>query len=139
MSDRHDRDNDWSDAWADRALESFAPTHQRLQLVAPEEQEWDASWLGQMVVCDIRRVMAAVLKVTSIKQYFIVNREWDGVTVQMLSRERWIRVVAQLRRAASATVVNRMMFGWLATMTVKAKRGDMEVILTTQCRLGCGC
>ena len=24
-------------------------------------------------------------------------------------------------------------------MTVKAKRGDKEALLTTQCRLGCGC
>ena len=139
MWDRHDRDNDWSDARADRALESFTPTYQRLQLVAPEERGWGVSWLGQLVVCDIRRVMAAALKVTSTKQYFTVNREWDDATVQMLSPERWIGRLAQLRTAALAIVVNKMLLGWLATMTVKAKRGNREAMLTTQCRLGCGC
>jgi hypothetical protein len=62
-------------------METFTPTQQRLQLVAPEEQGWGVSWLGQLVVCGIRRVMAAALKVTAIKQYFTVNREWDEVTV----------------------------------------------------------
>ena len=49
MWDRHDRGNDWSDAKADRAMETITPTHQRLQLVAPEEQGWGVSWLGQLV------------------------------------------------------------------------------------------
>ena len=69
----------------------------------------------------IRRIMAAALKVTSIKQYFTVNREWDYATVQMPSPERWVGRLAQLRTAASTTVVNKMLFGWLATMTMKAK------------------
>ena len=139
MWNRHDRGNDWSDSRADRALESFTPTHQRLQLVDPEEQGWGVSWLGQLVVCDIRRVMSAALKVTAIKRYFTVNREWDDATVQMLSPDRWVGRLAQMRAAASATVVNKMLFGWLATMTVKARRGDREALLTTQCRLGCAC
>ena len=107
--------------------------------MAPEEQGWGVSWLGQLVVCDIRRGMAAALKVTAIKQYFTLNREWDDATVQMLSPERWVGRLTQLRTAASATVISKMLFDWLATMTLKAKRGDREAMLTTQCRLGCGC
>ena len=120
-------------------METFPPTHKRLQLIAPEEQGWGVSWLGQLVVCDIRKVMAAALKATAIKLYFTVNREWDDTTVQMLSPERWVGRLTQLRTTASATVINKMLFGWLATMTVKTKRGDREAVLTTQCRLGCGC
>ena len=83
--------------------------------------------------------MAAALKVTAIKQYFTVNREWDDTTVQMLSPERWVGRLTQLRTAASATVINKMLFGWLATMSAKAKQGGREVMLTTQRRFGCGC
>ena len=34
-------------------------------------------------------------------------------------------------------MVNKMLFGWLASMTVRARRGDKEALLTSQCRLGC--
>ena len=112
MWSRHDRVNGWSDSRADRALETFTP---------------------------IRRVMSAALKVVAIKRYFTVNRECDDATVQMLSPERWAGRLVPMRAAASATVVNTMLFGWLATMTVRARRGVREALLTTQCRLGCPC
>jgi hypothetical protein len=83
--------------------------------------------------------MAAALKATAIKLYFTVNREWDDTTVQMLSPERWAGRLTQLPTSASATVTNKMLFGWLTSITVKAKRVDKEAMLRTQGRLGCRC
>ena len=34
--------------------------------------------------------------------------------------------------------MNKMLFGWLASMSVMARRGNKEALLTRQCRLGCG-
>ena len=74
MWDRHDRGNDMSDSQADRAMETFKPSDRRLQLVAPEEQGWGITWLGQTVVCDVRRIMMAALKVSHLRQHLIGNR-----------------------------------------------------------------
>ena len=137
MWDRHDRGNDMSDSQADRAMETFKPSDRRLQLVAPEEQGWGITWLGQMVVCDVRRIMMAALKVSHLRQHLIKNRTWDPATVELVSAERWVGRMSQVRDQAAATLVNKMLFGWLASMSVMARRGSKEALLTRQCRLGC--
>ena len=45
--------------------------------------------------------------------------------------------MSQVRGQAAATLVNKMPFGWLASMSVMARRGNKEALLTRQCRLGC--
>ena len=89
MWDRRDRGNDMSDAHADMAMETLKPTDKRLHLLAPEEQGWGITWLGQTVVCDGRRIMMAVLKVSHLRQHLLKNRTWVPATVELLSAERW--------------------------------------------------
>ena len=45
--------------------------------------------------------------------------------------------MSQVRDQAAATLVNKMLFGWLTSMSVMARRGNKEALLTRQCRLGC--
>ena len=139
MWDRHDGGNDMSDSHADRAMETFKPTHKRLYLVAPEGQGWGITWLRQTVVCDVRRIMMAALKVSHLRQHLLQNRTWDPATVELVSSERWVGRMSQVRDQTAATLVNKMMFGWLASMLVMARRGNKEALHTTcrQCRLGC--
>ena len=136
--DRHDRGNDMPDSQADRAMGTFKPSDRRLQLVAPEGQGWGTTWLGQTVVCGVRRIMVAALKVTHLRQHPLRNRTWDPATVELVSAERWVGRMSQVRDQAAATLVGKVLFGWLASMSVVARRGNKEALLTRQCRLGCG-
>ena len=79
----------------------------------------------------------AALKVTHLKQHLLRNRIWDPATVKLVSAERWVGRMSQVRDHAAATLVNKMLFGWMASMTVLAQRGNKEALLTRQCRLGC--
>ena len=107
MWDRHDRGNDMSDSQADSAMETFKPTDRRLQRVAPEEQGWGITcmitWLRQTVVCDVRRIMMAALKVSHPRQHLLKNRTWDPATVKPVSAERWVGRMSQVRDQAAAT------------------------------------
>ena len=50
---------------------------------------------------------------------------------------RWAGRLKSISQAVVATLVNKMLFGWMATQMVLAKRGELEVGQTTKCRLGC--
>ena len=49
----------------------------------------------------------------------------------------WAGRLKSVSQAAAATLVNKMRFGWMATQTVLAKRGELEAGHSTKCRLGC--
>ena len=40
-------------------------------------------------------------------------------------------------QTAVATLVDKMLFGWVATQTILTKRGELEAGHSTKCRLGC--
>ena len=78
----------------------------------------------------------AALKASHSRQHLLRNRTWNPATVELVSGERWVGRVAQVRDHATATMVNKMLFGWLASMAVRPGRGDKEVLFTRQCRRG---
>ena len=45
--------------------------------------------------------------------------------------------MSQVRDHVAATLVDKVLFGWVASMAVVARRGNKEALLTRQCRLGC--
>ena len=55
----------------------------------------------------------------------------------LVSAGHWVGRMPQVRDQAATTLVNKILFGWLASMSVMAKRGNKEALLTRQCRLGC--
>ena len=137
MWTRHDTGNNWSDLLADEAQATFTPGRQRLQLVSGQHCGWGVKWGGELVVAHVRETVLGALKAHKLRAHLLKNREWDAAVVAQVSDMRWAGRLKSISQTAAATLVNKMLFGWMATQTVLAKRGELEAGHSTKCRLGC--
>ena len=92
---------------------------------------------GELVVAHVRETLLGALKAHKLRAHLLRNRGWDEVVVARVSDMRWAGRLKSVSQTAAVTLVNKMLFGWMATQTVLAKRGELEAGHSTKCRLGC--
>jgi hypothetical protein len=131
---RHNWGNDWSDELADRALTALRASPDRMHL--GPALEWGAAWEGQLIVKDMRRSLRKALMAESFVHHLRVNRGWSTQALAEFPKRRWVDKLSTLGDAATAVVLNKMITGWLATLTVQARR-QSDPSFSTKCRL-CG-
>jgi hypothetical protein len=131
---RHNWGNLWSDVLADRAMLSIPAFDDRPHLGS--SLAWGVKWGGELITKDIRKSMLAALKAESFVKYLEVNRGWDPVVLDGFPKARWCSKLTLMSDASTAVVLNKFVTGWLATLTVQAKRSS-DSSFATACRL-CG-
>ena len=147
---RHEHANAWSDWQADDIRDADADGTRGLRdriRLAPTSGKgaWGILWQGERIITSVNRAIRAALKADSFAEYLKRNRGWDVETVGSFSRERWATRLSTLRNLANATVVTKLLTGWLASQSVLDKRhrpvaieGSEQVgVVTGTCRL-CG-
>ena len=129
---RHNWGNLWSDVLADRAMEVLHGSDKRPYL--GPALVWGIKWGDELITKDIRKTMKKALMSESFLQYLQHSRGWDPEVLQGFPKERWFSKLDVLSDAATAVVLNKMITGWLATLTVQAKRST-DTTFDTSCRL----
>jgi hypothetical protein len=131
---RHNWGNSWSDVLADRAMVSIRAVDERPYLGS--SMSWGVQWGGELVTKDIRRSVLGALKSESFVRYLRDTRGWDPGVLEGFPKDRWRARLPLLGDASAAVVLNKFITGWLATLTVQAKRSS-DPDFCTACRL-CG-
>lgn len=124
---RHEHANSWSDWQADDIREADPEGTRgigdRFQLApASGTGAWGVAWQGERIVSGVNKAIRAALKADSFAEYLKVNRGWEVTTVGAFSKDRWASRLVSLRNLANATVVTKMITGWLASQSVLLKR-----------------
>ncbi len=101
--------------------------HNRLQLVDPACSGWGGSCDGVRVITAINKVIRASLTAESFLQYLATQRKWPASTLALFSKERWASKLVMLRQAANATVIIKMIRGWLASQSGMITRGQVSL------------
>jgi hypothetical protein len=135
--DRHEHGNSWSDLQADDVRVALTHTldddSNRLQLVDPAAPgSWALTWEGEMVVCSVNRTIRAALRADAFAKYLEQKRGWGPDVLSAFSRERWASKLGMLRSAANATLLTKMITGWLASQSVMLKRGQVDIDTLTE-------
>ena len=128
---RHEHGNAWSDKVADWTMDTFTPAAERLEM---GELSWGVSCGGEAVINNVRKSIKAAIQSQCFQRYLTDSRGWGAEVVGPQVAERWRSKLKHMRDLAGATVLHKLMTGWLATLTVQAKRAH-----GTQCAMGTTC
>ena len=129
---RDDIGNSWSDLQADDAMVALETTladcSSRLELVDPNQAGcWSVAWEGTRIISAVNKSIRAALMADSFGKYLSETRGWPANVMQHFSRERWASKLVMLRAAANATVITKMITGWLASQSGMMKRGQIDL------------
>ena len=69
----------------------------------------------------VRETVPGPLKAHKLRTHLLRNRGWDAAIVAQVSDMRWAGRLKSVSQAAAATLVNKMLFGWMATQTVRVR------------------
>ena len=117
---RHNWGNMWSDELADNAMLALPAYDERPYLGS--SLAWGVRWCGELITKDLRKSILGALKAESFVQYLRVNRDWSQEALENFPKGRWRAKLSILGDAATAALLNKFFTGWLATLTVQAKR-----------------
>ena len=94
-------------------------------------------WEGERLITNINKAIRAALKAQSFQDYLRLKRQWPAETLAQFSQERWASKLTMLRNAANATVITKMITGWLASQSVMLKRGQVDLGKLTEAQVLC--
>lgn len=119
--------NDWADAEADCAMKTFTATQERTEYSKMDQPgDWAIQIDGIPILNQPRKAMKAALKADSFYEYLKQDRRWSSQHLAAFSKPRWISRLTQMNNAANATVLVKMITGWLATKS-KILQRDAKV------------
>ncbi len=99
---------------------------------------WSVAWGHEIITKDVRKSLTAALKSEMFTEYLRKDRQWPEEVIDEFPKSRWPSRLAYLADAATATVLNKLITGWLATLTIQARRANpRDGPVPTLCRL-CG-
>jgi hypothetical protein len=126
---RHEHANSWADLQADDIRDADPRGTKGLSdkvKLAPDTGPgaWGIAWQGERVITSVNKAIRAALKADAFANYLREKRGWSVEAVGAFSRERWTTRLATLRNMANATVITKMITGWLASQSVLIKRNQ---------------
>ena len=132
---RHNWGNTWSDEVAELAMAALDDSGEGCAL--GDALTWGVRWGEDLVTNNIRRSLRQALMADMFHRYLRDTRGWAAEAISNFPGRRWLPKLALMSDVSNAVVMNKLLVGWLATLTVQAKRHRGVAPLDTTCRL-CG-